>query len=271
MLRQILANLSPSATVLSTWLFLPLKYQYSATRIKRMPSKLACRIALYLHEIGAHAADLRMQLPSTPGTLRSWLLSVMARTDIHVLCFGASITAGWSSYGQHYYPYATRLSARLADELPTSHFGIDVDGSPGDTVLHGQYVPRLSRVMSNTNVHYDWVIIQAGGNDLGWNRTPEQIFQAMKALWSIALNAGTKVLALTVTEHAGASPKNLERMKALNELISSHQRDGFFTADIAKAIPYTDMPEDERKKIWDDGLHLTKEGMRGWGMLLRIG
>lgn len=189
----------------------------------------------------------------------------MNRTDIHVLCFGASITAGWSSYGQHYYPYATRLSARLADELPTSHFGIDVDGSPGDTVLHGQYVPRLTKAMGNTSVHYDWVIIQAGGNDLGWNRTPDEIFQALKGLWSIPLKADAKVLALTVTEHAGASPKNLGRLKALNEMISDHQEDGFFTADIDKAIPYVDMPEDERKQIWDDGVHLTKAGYERMG------
>lgn len=51
-----------------------------------------------------------------------------AKVQIRVLCFGASITAGWSSNGAHYYPYSTRLSARLADELPTSHFSIDVDG-----------------------------------------------------------------------------------------------------------------------------------------------
>ncbi|KAK4692416.1 hypothetical protein P7C71_g4787, partial [Lecanoromycetidae sp. Uapishka_2] len=189
----------------------------------------------------------------------------MTRTDIHVLCFGASITAGWSSYGQHFYPYATRLSARLADELPTSHFGIDVDGSPGDTVLHGQYVRRLTKALSNANLHYDWVIIQAGGNDLGWNRSPEEIFQALKAVWSIALKAGTKVLALTVTEHAGASRKNLERLKTLNEMISDHQEDGFFTADIDKAIPFFDMPEDEREKIWDDGVHLTKAGYERMG------
>lgn len=189
----------------------------------------------------------------------------MTHTDIHVLCFGASITAGWSSSGLHYYPYATRLSARLADELPTSHFGIDIDGSPGDTVLHGQYMRRLATAMAKASLRYDWVIIQAGGNDLGWNRTPDEIFQALKAMWSIALNAGTKVLALTVTEHAGASRKNMERLKALNGLISDHQEDGFFTADIASAIPYTDMPEYERGKIWDDGVHLTKAGYERMG------
>ena len=206
-----------------------------------------------------------MQLAYTLIALSACSLTVMARTDIHVLCFGASITAGWSQFGQHYYPYATRLSARLADELPTSHYGVDVDGAPGDTVLHGQYINRLTKAMNDTNMHYDWVIIQAGGNDLGWNRTPDQIFAALKPMWSIALQAGTKVMALTVTEHAGATPKNLERLKHLNEMISNHQEDGYFVADIAKAIPYNDMPPEERKDIWDDGVHLKKAGYEKMG------
>ncbi|KAL2038901.1 hypothetical protein N7G274_008423 [Stereocaulon virgatum] len=189
----------------------------------------------------------------------------MTRTDLNILCFGASITAGWSAQGRHYYPYATRLAARLVDSLPTSHFSISVDGSPGDTILHGQYVSRMTKIFSSTNVHYDWIVLQAGGNDLGWNRTPEQIFEALKKVWSIALQAGTKVLALTVTEHAGASAKNMARLRALNELILAHQEDGFFTADVAKAIPYTDMPEEERNEVWDDGVHLTKVGYERMG------
>ena len=81
-----------------------------------------------------------------------------AKMQIRVLCFGASITAGWNALGNHYYPYATRLSARLADELPTSHFSIDVDGSPGDTMLNGQYVNRMTRDLENAKDPYDWVM-----------------------------------------------------------------------------------------------------------------
>ena len=170
--------------------------------------------------------------------------------QIRVLCFGASITAGWSSYGLHYYPYATRLSARLADELPTSHFSIDVDGSPGDTVIHGQYSNRLNKDMQNAKIPYDWVIIQAGGNDLAWNNTPEAIYESIQAVWNIPLKTGAKVLALTVTEHAGSSPQMKTKWENLNKLIADHHQDGYYVSHIAKAIPWTGMDKDQRKKIW---------------------
>ena len=169
---------------------------------------------------------------------------------IRVLCFGASITAGWSSYGVHYYPYATQLSARLADELPTSHFSIDVDGNPGDTVLHGQYINRMNKDIDNAKVPYDWVIIQAGGNDLAWNSSAEAIYEKMQAVWNIPLKAGCKVLALTVTEHAGAGPKWKAQWEKLNSLISNHHQEGFHVAHVAKAIPWTGMDEAMRKRIW---------------------
>lgn len=70
-----------------------------------------------------------------------------AKLQIRVLCFGASITAGWSSYGAHYYPYSARLSARLADQLPTSHFSIDVDGGTSFPSKDFRFVQVPSRTI----------------------------------------------------------------------------------------------------------------------------
>lgn len=177
-----------------------------------------------------------------------------AKTQIRVLCFGASITAGFSAYGLHYYPYATRLAARLADGLPTSHFSIDVDGSPGDTMLHGEYMNRIKKDIENAKVHYDWVIIQAGGNDLAWNNTPEAIYEKVQEVWNIPLKAGAKVLALTITEHAHASALQKRKMESLNSLVANHHQDGFYVAHVARAIPWTGMDEAKRKKIWGTSL-----------------
>ena len=187
-------------------------------------------------------------MQSTPHYIKN--TRAPAKAQIRVLCFGASITAGWSASGLHYYPYATRLSARLADELPTSHFSIDVDGSPGDTVIHGQYINRMNKDMSNTKIAYDWVIIQAGGNDLAWSNSPEAIYEKIKTVWDIPLKAGAKVLALTVTEHAHAGPKMKTKWENLNSLVSNHHQDGYYVAQVAKSIPWTGMEEAERHKIW---------------------
>ncbi|KAL6717541.1 hypothetical protein ACLMJK_005456 [Lecanora helva] len=127
-------------------------------------------------------------------------------------------------------------------------------------MLHGQYINRLTKDMGHAKVPYDWAIIQAGGNDLAWNNPPEVIYEKMQAVWDIPLKAGVKVLALTITEHSHFSPKMKAKWEKLNDLVSSHQQEGFYVAHVAKAIPWTGMDEKERTKIWDDGVHLTKEG-----------
>ena len=50
-------------------------------------------------------------------------------TPIRVLCFGASITAGWNHFGLRYYPYASTLEARLKEALPKKQFSVQVDGT----------------------------------------------------------------------------------------------------------------------------------------------
>lgn len=81
-----------------------------------------------------------------------------AKMQISVLCFGASITAGWSAGGSKYYPYSTRLLSRLSNELPADYFDLKVDGVPGDTIIQGQYRNRMTRDIENAGNPYDWVM-----------------------------------------------------------------------------------------------------------------
>lgn len=118
-------------------------------------------------------------------------------------------------------------------------------------MLRGQYMNRMETDMNSVKVTYDWVIIQAGGNDLAWKNTPEAIFEGLKAVWDVPLTAGAKVMALTVTEHANSSDRMKQKLESLNSLILNYQRDGFYTADLAKAIPWTGMDESERERIWE--------------------
>lgn len=46
------------------------------------------------------------------------------------------------------------------------------------------------------------------------------------------------------------------------ELLSSH------VFDLHDAIPYWSMPEEERRRIWTDGLHFTDEGYDRMGTLV---
>ena len=85
-------------------------------------------------------------------------LRLPAKMQISVLCFGASITAGFSAGGSQYYPYSTRLSSRLANELPADYFEIKVDGLPGDTIIQGQYRNRMTKDIQDAANPYDWVM-----------------------------------------------------------------------------------------------------------------
>lgn len=61
-------------------------------------------------------------------------------TPVHVLCFGASITAGWNQLGLRYDPYAATLEARLKEVFPNRIFSIQVDGK---ICNFGDHVPTL--------------------------------------------------------------------------------------------------------------------------------
>lgn len=98
--------------------------------------------------------------------------------------------------------------------------------------------------------------VQAGGNDLAFNVTPQTIYEQIQSMWDIPLNAGARVLALTVTERGHASPEWKTRWKALNSLVANHTQDDYYVADVAAALPWTEMSAEERKRIWSMRLQL---------------
>lgn len=184
-----------------------------------------------------------------------------ALDELRIICFGASITSGFHSFGLYSHPYAIQLKAQLHQSLPSTRLVIDVDGLPGDRIIGGQYFSRLDSLCSkDPKTAYDWIIVQGGGNDLGWGKQPSQIFEELKKIWSIALGTGAHILALTVTETSDSSMQTRKSYDALNAMILNHHEDRFHVADVCTKVPYTSMDEATRRKIWDDGLHLKPAG-----------
>ena len=177
---------------------------------------------------------------------------------LRILCFGASITTGWYRGGLAFHPYAIRLKSRLQEQLPSTKIEIDVDGSPGDTVIGNQYTFRL-KARQKLGLKYDWVIIQGGGNDLLQGIPPARVYEQLKSIWSMVLDSGSKVLALTITETADRRPQVRNLYDALNKMIEDHEEEGYEVADVCGALPWSNDLE-EQKKIWDDGLHFTPWG-----------
>ena len=222
----------------------------------------------------------------------------MAPRSLRILCFGASITSGFYQFGLAYHPYSIALEARLAKSLPEdTKVTIHVDGLPGDTVVDGNYWSRLAvrlgkysdetsangqRGGGSTSAHpnppfppYDWVVLQAGGNDLGSDRSPQEIFSALERLYDFILTPSSstkknsankaapkapKLLSLTVTETSSPSPSMRVKYKALNDLIINYKKPGYHVANVCQAVPYWGMDPAMRRDCWDDGLHLRPKG-----------
>lgn len=183
---------------------------------------------------------------------------------VRILCFGASITAGWTQLGLRYHPYANTLEARLKEAFPDRRFSVQTDGLPGDTVVDGGYTKRLRALTGGSP--YDWVVVQGGGNDLLSGGEPGEIREALRRVWGVALEAGAKVVALTVTKTVGAGDGLGRGYDALNGLIVGEEHGRLYTVDVAGMLPPATVDNVVGNGIYDrDGVHLTKKGYEVMG------
>jgi hypothetical protein len=71
--------------------------------------------------------------------------NLLGMNAIRILCFGESLTWGWTKFGEGAHPYANALASALKKRLPTTIISVDVQGAPGDQVVSppGGFVPRM--------------------------------------------------------------------------------------------------------------------------------
>lgn len=102
--------------------------------------------------------------------------------SLRILCFGDSLTAGYSGYGYFHYPYAKQIRERLKEALPTTEVAVDVSGLSGDRVIDGQFLHRIKGQCEKAkDSPYDWIIVLGGTNDLGWSERPENVYEALSS------------------------------------------------------------------------------------------
>ncbi|KAH7329083.1 SGNH hydrolase-type esterase domain-containing protein [Stachybotrys elegans] len=194
--------------------------------------------------------------------------------SLRILCFGDSLTYG-TNYAADTHPYSIQLEARLRQVLPRTKVSITTNGVPGDMVTWSGFAQRLKDAYQDT--HFDWVIVLGGtkefstsvaytqflppsDSDLGRGRLSEDIFNALRDVWDIALVKPSKVLALTVPE-CYARIGWLDSARAdLNAAIMQWNERNFYALDIFPKMPYHSLSAEDKKNYWDDGLHFTPAG-----------
>jgi len=67
------------------------------------------------------------------------------RTPLSILCFGDSLTEGYSSYGMCFTPYSSTLLEHLSTVISDQYeITIDTDGVSGESVTAG-FLKRMRR------------------------------------------------------------------------------------------------------------------------------
>lgn len=161
-------------------------------------------------------------------------LTTKPKRSLRILCYGDSLTSGYSKYGSVSHPYSQTLSTVLSRAFPSLNIEAHVDGKPGDVVCstrsHSQFLNRIEPkfLTKGGGTPYDWTIILGGTNDLAYGYSPADIYDSLKLAWAIPLSKGGRVLACTVPEVL-VTGERADRVKAkrdeLNALILGHKQE----------------------------------------------
>ncbi|UCH05344.1 MAG: hypothetical protein JSW05_04045 [Candidatus Thorarchaeota archaeon] len=189
-----------------------------------------------------------------------------SNNQIRLLCFGDSLTAGTPGRdpmfgGREEFQYAYWL-VKLAESEGRQSVIFTNHGVPGD--LAKSMPRRLSRALSSEK--YDFAIILAGSNDLGWDYTPASVFSSLRELWSITFRADIRTVACTIPPIGMDYPPIQTGQRELNRMIldETDARQDLVCADVFSALADENglLP---KKYDSGDGLHLNIEGYRCLG------
>lgn len=191
--------------------------------------------------------------------------------SLRILAFGASLTEGAYSGCCLFHPYTIRLSQLLR----STHEKVDIDnaGVSGEAILSPTMLPRLKQLLSTTTNKYDWIFLLAGTNDTVRDQVKaSRVFEGYQFLINECHNHQARVLCMTLPEtfYPKESPLDLQRQE-FNRLIREElksKNDNIVVLDVDRLLPQHSLSQDEKKKIWDDEVHLTPQGYDRLGELI---
>jgi lysophospholipase L1-like esterase len=201
-----------------------------------------------------------MPLSSSPSPLEE-----EEAPPLRILCFGDSLTFGLWSHASGQAPYSDRLAERLRAAFPGRQIRITTDGVPGCLASVGAFTERLEQQYRREPDGFDWAIVLCGTNDIAYGVSADVVQKGLMRAWQCGFEHGARVLALTVPEVRVKSEMADKRRELLNRWIMAQQGDALYAFDLYAAIPYHSLSDVDRRKYWDDGVHLTDVGYAWMG------
>ncbi len=203
----------------------------------------------------------------------------MSSVRLRILAFGASLTEGLCSDGCLFHPYTIRLTQLLRSSY--SQVNVINAGVSGEAVLSTTMLPRLRQLLASTpnTEKFDWVLILAGTNDTMRDQRPARtVYDGYKLLVEECHKHGARVLSMTLPETIFPTETPFDRPRQeFNRLLREelvHKEDdknnpnNIFLLDVDRLIPQHSISDSERKRLWDDGVHLTPQGYDHLGQLI---
>ncbi|EPE36622.1 SGNH hydrolase [Glarea lozoyensis ATCC 20868] len=192
--------------------------------------------------------------------------------SLHILCFGDSLSAGFTLTGPELHPYEVAMKSTLQKAFPTYEITTDVQGVAGDQVVTppGGFLTRMDMLYERLDQSnpYTHAVILGGTNDLAVEHPVTLIWKALKDVYQIPLSHNTTVLALTIPECPACFNVKPQKRDRINEAMLARQAHDFYTLDLCSLIPFQSLPEKRRNELWDDGVHFTHEGYDLMGNLI---
>jgi len=207
-----------------------------------------------------------------------------ASRPVRLLCYGDSLTAGYCAGGQRYEPYGRMLGEKLATAIGGAACVVSVCGHSGHTAAEmvanldasgvldvgGVSGKGLGRILDDeAQLPRDLVLIMAGTNDLGKNRSPQAIFGDICRLHAACHSRNVQTVALVPPE-APCAPRGSvfeEARQRLRRLLTDWAGS---TQGVSAAVDASELMRAVLgAPVWDpDGLHFSPKGSQLVGQRL---
>lgn len=190
----------------------------------------------------------------------------------NILCFGDSLTAGYTNCGTEFHPYSNTLDKLLLEEKSENNFKVVEFGFSGEKVCPTMY-NRLRETLTMKGIEnsltylpfQNIIIILGGTNDLGYNKSTENICKHLKLMYDYCLDSYECQLLVCITipdiNFSDQSKNMKEKRNAVNEFIANYclESDRILFYDFCSSTMR--MSHNEREKYYDkDGLHFSTDG-----------